>query len=89
MSKLKLNIEDLKVESFVTASDNVDAKGTVNGQEAVTGHEGCWTYASCNWGCQPTWDACYTEADYHGNQWTCSQACINMSLNINHCGTTV
>jgi hypothetical protein len=47
MRKLRLNVEELQVESFSPSGDGVRRRGTVNGQRMVA------TYA-----CTEGWDGC-------------------------------
>ncbi len=44
MKKLKLNLDDIKVESFETSANNLSAVGTVKGNATLT------EYVTCN-GC--------------------------------------
>ena len=88
MKKLKLNLDDLKVESFETVPESLAAKGTVKGADdhTVPG------YNTCNLTCQglPTCDygptclgtcpsactcgsGCFGSCITCGGNWTCWQ----------------
>ena len=73
MKKLKLNLDDLKVESFLTSS-KTNGKGTIHGN-VTGGHEDCHTefgYPTCDeaWTCART-----CEGTCEGN--TCTPTCPN------------
>lgn len=62
MNKLKLRLDDLRIESFRTAPAN-EQKGTVRGKEGT-----CVDYGTCCYSCGPT---------CHGScpPGTCNQSC--------------
>jgi hypothetical protein len=62
MKKLRLDVEDLAVESFATA-DGADERGTVRGHEAT---EGCAVTESCT--------NCTYDDTICGLTWHCSNA---------------
>ena len=76
MKKLKLNLEDLKVESFETTNSQTTPKGTVNGQASG---ESCDPsgihYPTCELSdcvvntCDIVWEC------RHTNQQSCGAAC--------------
>ncbi len=71
MKKLKLNLEELKVESFeATVKQNV--KGTVNGNATIppqlTCDDGCITSVT---------NPCHTEYPCHTDHWSCNGTCFD------------
>lgn len=69
MAKLKLNLDDLKIESFETTFDASDADGTIYGQSVFTfqTNGGCGGCTSNQ--CGGTSSSCGTE------QTTCARRC--------------
>ena len=61
MKKLKLNLEDLKVEAFLTQSKGSISKGTVNANATlpvyVTCEPTCPQNTDVEWTC-PNWSIC-------------------------------
>lgn len=75
MEKMKLNIEDLKVESFETTENSSESKGTAFGY-ADTGVQPCqWTISPTVYEatCQGQ-DTCYSTC-YGQNAYTCDDNC--------------
>ncbi len=70
MPKLKLNTEDVSVESFETVWTDAEARGTVRAQSNVSGELPCPT-ATCFDGCSGD---CPTRPPYTWNQ-TCPPTC--------------
>jgi hypothetical protein len=62
MKRLKLNIDDLRVESFKATDAPTAERGTVHGH----GKAGVATYA-----CTVGWDTCYTQEE------SCAGTCID------------
>lgn len=77
MGKLKLNLDDLKVESFVTTPGQHPGRGTVFAQDLTQEETFCWTCQNCltegdTCGCTAV--GCQTN-EYtcnHGLTYTCS-----------------
>jgi hypothetical protein len=49
MKKVRLDLEQLAVESFATARGRGAEKGTVRGHDSGSEAYSCW--ADCTWGC--------------------------------------
>lgn len=71
MNKLKLQLQDLTVESFDTAGRK-EEKGTVVGaqQQPCT----CWTQCTCP-GCPTCYDTCADTCEYTCDDYTCAGTC--------------
>jgi hypothetical protein len=71
--KLKLNLDSLRVETFVTAA-TADARGTVHGHDATQPAETCgcvFPSDGCSIGCTPTYTCEGTEGPgCQNNPWT-------------------
>jgi hypothetical protein len=59
MSKLKLSLEQLAVESFASV-ETADARGTVRGQQA-SGYETCGEYTCFYVETCQNWPSCYMD----------------------------
>jgi hypothetical protein len=76
-AKLKLNLEDLTVDSFDTTATQKE-KGTVFGEQCT-----CYTNCTCP-GC-PTCDASCNNTCATCGENTCAQTCEDTCLNDNTC----
>lgn len=63
MNKLKLNLDELEVQSFVTNLETQDVEGTVQGyRHTCPGYRTCdfscngTCYNTCNWGTCDGWE---------------------------------
>lgn len=81
MRKLKLNLEDLKVESFETTTESSDARGTVFGYSTTGNQIDC--------GCDTTPDTCdlnFCGGGGGGGDSTNESTCATGSQIICECG---
>lgn len=74
MKKLSLDLDTLSVETFETAPDDLDARGTVHGHGPTWPYNGCTGNQPCNPASSPDYTEDYTCDDY--SCWnTCQQSC--------------
>ena len=73
MRKIRLEIEELAVESFDTAGQGAERRGTVHGNSAYSGWETCFTcQGTCQSGCGQTYQGtCARDATCGGMDNTC------------------
>lgn len=76
MGKLKLNLDDLKVESFATTPPIADLKGTVFGQDTIGGAS-CGQGATCLATCESECPGCGMTNACNTFSWeqTCQDTC--------------
>jgi hypothetical protein len=72
MKKLKLELDDLRVDTFTPGRED-SARGTVDGHYGTTHTENAWTCISCKW-CEETVNNFTCEFTGPGAEMTCCQA---------------
>ncbi|HEX8692467.1 MAG TPA: hypothetical protein VF746_08620 [Longimicrobium sp.] len=76
MRKLKLDVEELKVDSFEVAEDEKAPRGTVRGHAQYTDYRVCDTAVDCSWNSCPSncVSACAVTC-YDTCEATCEMSC--------------
>ena len=88
MKKLSLNLETLSVESFETAPDALDQRGTVHGHGPTWPYNGCTAAQPCNPASSPDYTEDYTCDDY--SCWnSCQQSCNGTCYDSCNCPSQV
>jgi hypothetical protein len=88
MKKLSLNLDTLSIESFDTAPDPTDQRGTVHGHGPTWHYNGCTYNQPCNPASSPDYTEDYTCDDY--SCWnSCQQSCNGTCYDTCNCPSQV